>query len=247
MYDLTKIKEAIKSGEYKVTFEEPSNVWVRTKYDGSQFYSLSDTDTYYGFSAGFCYVSVLEYNFYCDLSLGDWFLEDHDSDYISDQELVDALESIPGIIKGEILEADQLMEVYYKANPDADNLPYYWDDDKDIPKTIEDLGYDDVEFIVKYQTNGSLDNSEGWKEQACTIKDSGLYKLYLFVKENRKTNSPLPKDEIFEVTSEELKNYNEDLYSVIMEQLLGYTDSKTDIDLCFMVPLNSEIFEKGLL
>lgn len=68
----------------------------------------------------------------------------YNGDLLENQELINALEAIPDILKGVMLTPDKQMEVYFRANPDAEDLDYYWCEDENKPKDIEDLGWDDV-------------------------------------------------------------------------------------------------------
>jgi len=249
MKDNTKIIAAIKAGEYKLSFEEPNNISVCTKYDGTKFYLLSDDDIKFGVSGGCSIVSVQETDFYCNLGTGEWFIDEVDNgELLEDQDLIKALESIPDILKGEMLSPDEQMEVYFRANPDAEDLDYYWCEDEDKPKDIENLGWDDVEIPVNYSVNDCSNDIEEWEEMECTINDSDLYSLYLLVKLIQKSDTPFLNKKIVEIASEQLNDHNVELYNCIIDQIADNIDYSNEegSNIRFYIPLNIDVFEDNL-
>ena len=249
MNDQIKLVAAIQAGEYKLTYEEPNNISVCTKYDGTKFYLLSDDDIKFGVSGGCCIVSVLGTDFYCNLGTGEWFIDEVDNgELLEDQDLVKALESIPDILKGEMLSPDKQMEVYFRANPNAEDLDYYWCEDEDKPKDIEDLGWDDVEITVSCSVDDCSNDLKEWKEIECTINDSDLYSLYLLIKEIQKTDTPFLNQEIIEIASEQLNEHNEELYNCIIDQITDSVDCSNGevANIRFYISLDIDVFEENL-
>lgn len=249
MKENTQIIAAIKAGEYKLSFEGPNNISVCTKYDGTKFYLLSDDDIKFGVSGGCSIVSVLGTDYYCNLGTGEWFIDEVDNgELLEDQDLIKTLESIPDILKGEMLSPDKQMEVYFRANPDAQDLDYYWCEDEDKPKDIENLGWDDVEITVNYSVNDCSNDIEEWEEMECTINDSDLYSLYLLVKLIQKSDTPFLNKKIVEIASEQLNDHNEELYNCIIDQIADNIDYSNEegSNIRFYIPLNIDVFEDNL-
>jgi hypothetical protein len=249
MKENTQIIAAIKAGEYKLSFEEPNNISVCTKYDGTKFYLLSDDDIKFGVSGGCSIVSVLGTDYYCNLGTGEWFIDEVDNgELLEDQDLIKALESIPDILKGEMLSPDKQMEVYFRANPDAEDLDYYWCEDENMPKDIEDLGWDDVEITVNYSADGCSNDIAEWEEMECSISDSDLYSLYLLIKDIQKTDTPFLNQEIIEVASEQLNENNKELYDCIIDQIADNIDNSNEegSNIRFYLSLDIDVFEDNL-
>lgn len=141
------IINAINNGEYKLTFEEPNNIEICTARDGSEYYRIIEDDVKFGVYGGSSVVSVLDKVFYCDLGTGDWYEGEVDNgEYIDNKDLIKALENIPDILTGVMLTPDEQMEVYFRANPNAKDLPYYWWEDEDCPANMEDDEDEDEVF-----------------------------------------------------------------------------------------------------
>lgn len=150
MINIELLKTAIEKGEYKISFEEPNNIELEENSKGERFYVIYGDDVKFGVSGGYCYVEIAGYSFSCDLGTGEWEWDEDDDyedddDYIDEDEVIELLESIPGVLYGEMLEPDQQMKVYYKANPNAEKLDYYWYEDDDIPCDNDDDDSDDLD------------------------------------------------------------------------------------------------------
>lgn len=237
MIDIELLNAAIANGEYDIYFAEPNNVDICTRYDGTKFCILRGDDAKFGVSGGSCSVDIAGYYFTCDLSNGDW--EESNEGYISDSEVTDILESIPGVLCGEMLDPDSQREVYYKANPDAEYMDFYWYEDEGIPKDIDNLGFDEVELNVFYKTD-STDELTGTN---IFIDDLELYKLYLVLKNTENLDGLVPADKEYVLDSNKIRLYAEDVYESIKLCLAEKTNKNM---ISFNVPVSSDLFDRNL-
>lgn len=237
MIEIEKLNTAIEQEEYEIYFEEPNNVDICTRYDGTKFCVLRDDDAKFGVSGGSCTVDIAGYSFTCDLSNGDW--EEESEGYISDSEIIDILECIPGVLYGEMLDPDSQKEVYYKANPGAEDMEFYWCEDEGKPKDIDNLGWDWVDIDVLYKTN----NSEELTEINISIEDTELYKLYLVLKDIEHLEGVLPADKEYMLNSDQIQQYAKEVYDSITECLANDTDMEIS---AFYIPLSAELFDTYL-
>ena len=138
--ELQNVLEALKNGEFKVTYEAPNNVELCKKEDGTLFYKLYD-DVKFGVDFGSCKVTVLGHDYVCDLGCGMW-----DGDELLDSdELIPVLKAAEGVVSGELCDGDEQIHVYCLANGGDEDLEYYLADDDDCP---EDVGFDDDEVDI---------------------------------------------------------------------------------------------------
>jgi hypothetical protein len=218
-----QILDAIDRGEYEVSIEGPNNIAERTKYDGSVYYFMYGDDAGFGTHPGYCTVSILNYTFTCDLETGDW---DDDCDLGDDiDDIIEAIEGLDGVIYGEHYDTESYMDIYYAANPDAPEGVAYGDWSDDLPKDIDDLGYDDAYIDVKY----------GNKEVECTITDQQLYDLYLHVCDEDNFNEGI------ELSSDEIKECFEEIHKTILEQI-SENEEETDT-ISYAIAITPHTFE----
>ena len=239
-----KLIEAIESGNYKVSLEEPNNINKCKKYDGTEFYCLTGDSEKFGVSAGYCTVKVLGKTFECDLSNGDW--QDEDENEVDDK-VIEALEAADGIIFGEMLETDDEWEVYCKATGTDSNLPYYNWFDEDCPRDIDNLGFSDFTIPCTYGIVMAHGASSEPVEFDCTISDKDLYKIYRYLDENGYDFSD--SEEEAELSDENIRSRFPDIYESIMNQVQDNASEEQDYDgdfLRFGITITKELLEDTL-
>lgn len=229
-----EILKAIENGNYEVSFEEPNNIIQCTKYDGTVFYKMRDDDAKFGCHPGYCHVDILDYTFTCDLGTGDW---DGDEELIDDEDIINAIESIDGVIYGEHYDGYSYLEIYYAANPDAQDGELYGDGEG--PVDIDDLGWNDVYIEVEYKTSDS--DSAEIHELECTISDQKLYDLYV------EFNDHKDFEKGFILTHNDIREFDEELFNVIMEQIVeDIEDGENHDDISFQINFSVDTVESQL-
>ena len=232
----SQILKAIENGDYEITIEEPNNITQCTKYDGTVFYKMEGDDAKFGCHPGYCFVDILDYTFKCDLETGDW--TGH-SELIEDEEIINAIEDIDGVIYGEHYDTDSYMSIYYAANPDAPEGNVYGDWSDDMPTEVDDLGWNDVYIDIEYKKSDSTDAEAN--ELECTINDQKLYDLYVELKGH--------KDYVKGVilTHNDIKEFDEELFNVIMEQIIDDLEEGEDQNnISFQIIVSADTIESQL-
>ena len=212
--DNDKIIEALEAGKYNISFKEPNNIELCTKYDGSVFFKIVGDNVKFSVSGGFCIVEVLGKRFECDLTNGDWSDENENE---LDDKLIETLEDTEGVISGEYMEPDEEWEIYCKATGTDKTLPYFWHEDEDCPLDIRSLGFSD--FTIPCHCNELFDNKTISKsfEVDSTINDSDLYEIYKYLVKNGCDFSD--KNEEIEVTDEMLGMHLPSIFQSIIKQV----------------------------
>lgn len=116
-----KILQAIKDGNYEISYEEPNCVSERTALDGRKYLFVSGDDVRFGADAGSCTVKILDYSCTCSLSTGEW---DGDEQLIDDETVLDAIMDIDKMYYG-ILDDDYSIASFYCFVNGLDDLPCY--------------------------------------------------------------------------------------------------------------------------
>lgn len=152
--DLLKTKEAILEAitrkDYEISIDEPNNLSVRKHADGTEYIVVYDMDsakssTYFGE----CTLYVAEHSFTCNLEYGEWG-SDVD-ELLEDDEVMDAIMGIDGMLYGEMTDMDSQVEVYNAAN--GTNIEeYYWCEDDECPmdpdymNSLDDFNWRSFEY-----------------------------------------------------------------------------------------------------
>ena len=229
-----QILKAIENGDYEVSIEEPNNIIKCTKYDGTVFYKMQDDDVKFGCHPGYCYVDILDYRFTCDLSTGDW---DGEDELIDDEDIINAIEQIDGVICGEHYDGYSYLEIYYAANPDAQDGELYGDGEG--PIDIDDLGWNDVYLEVDYKTSDS-DDAET-HELECTICDQKLYDLYVRLHDHENFEKGVV------LSHTDIQEFDEELFNVIMEQITEDIDEgENPNNISFRINISADTIESQL-
>lgn len=229
-----QILKAIENGDYEVSIEEPNNIIKCTKYDGTVFYKMQDDDVKFGCHPGYCYVDILDYRFTCDLSTGDW---DGEEELIDDEDIINAIEKIDGVISGEHYDGYSYLEIYYAANPDAHDGELYGDGEG--PIDIDDLGWNDVYLEVDYKTSDS-DDAET-HELECTICDQKLYDLYVHLHDHENFEKGVV------LSHTDIQEFDEELFNVIMEQITEDIDEgENPNNISFRINISADTIESQL-
>lgn len=229
-----QILKAIENGDYDVSIEEPNNIIKCTKYDGTVFYKMQDDDVKFGCHPGYCYVDILDYRFTCDLSTGDW---DGEDELINDEDIINAIEQIDGVICGEHYDGYSYLEIYYAANPDAQDGELYGDGEG--PIDIDDLGWNDVYLEVDYKTSDS-DDAET-HELECTICDQKLYDLYVRLHDHENFEKGVV------LSHTDIQEFDEELFNVIMEQITEDIDEgENPNNISFRINISADTIESQL-
>ena len=202
--------KALKGNDFEVEIEEPNNVEIRQKYDGSEYLYLRGDSEKFGVYFGSCTVTVLGHSFTCDLDFGEWSAEESEDEWLlDDKEFIDALESADGVLSGIMGEPDEQAIVYCRANKIEDTLPVYWCEWDDVPKNIDELDFYDP-VPVKVSVDMPLGDTQ---DIECDLPCDGIYQLYCSLKEN---------DMLFHtptVPSSFIKDEVPDLYQTILDEL----------------------------
>lgn len=225
-----QILEAIQNGDYEISIEEPNNISERTKYDGSIYYVLHGDDVKFGACAGYCHVYIGEHEFTCNLDDGEW---ESSCNLEDDEDIIVAIESIDGVISGSHMGNDEYMDIYYAANPNAPEGPAYGDDDSDMPKDPDDLGWDDAYIDVVYV------NKDGEDELECIISDQQLYYLYQLTPDGDAFNGE------FFICDNDIKDYDEDTFITIKNQIVD-EENNDETTVKFKVRVTPDTFESQL-
>ena len=241
MKKIDLLRLAIENEDYKISFGEPNNIELCTRYDGTKFYIIRDDGIKFGVDGGCCHIEIAGYSFTCDLGTGDWELDDvNDSDdndeYVDDNELIELLESIPDVLSGVMLSPDEQMEVYFRANPEAEELDYFWCEDDEKPTDIDRLGWGDAYLLVEYKTI----ESEEWDEAEITIEDTYVYKLYLLLKDIEGFDGIVPAEKEYRLSDTQIKAFDKELYDTIIYELSKEIDNYSEIQ--FVIPVDASLF-----
>ena len=230
--------DALGNNQYEVEIEEPNNVSVREKYDGSEYLYLRGDDVKFGVSFGSCTVTILEHSFTCDLNFGEWSAgQDDDEWLLEEDDFINALEDADGVISGVMGEPDDQAFVYCRANNIDEDLPAYWCEDDDLPKDIDNLSwYDPVPGVVSVVLNGGETMAV-----ECDLQCESIYRLYCRLEE---------KGLLFaspEVSSAFIKEEVPELYHEILDELEfnDVLDGKTE-DVLFTLSNTEDFFESIL-
>lgn len=236
------VLKALKEGQYEVEITEPNNVSCCTRYDGSYYYVMRGDSERFGVSSGMCTVYVGEHTFECELDWGEW----SGDELLEDEEIVDALESADGVISGSNQGLDGQWAVYAAANNITEDCPYYYCEDEDRPKDVDDLDgyYEDIN--VKYALALSHGACSEWNELEVEMNCADIYDIYKSLDDEQK--ALLAEGEEIELSMDEIKNISEDMYSEIEEAVNDdASDSGYDEDgLEFVVVVSKEYFDSVL-
>lgn len=167
------ILKAISDKDYDITIDEPNNLSVRTRSDGSEYivvYSMDDarSSTYFGS----CTIDVAGHEFTCELEWGEWSCDIEE--LLDDEEILDAIKDIDGMLYGEMTDMDSQIEVYNAAH--GTNIQeYFWCEDDDCPmdpddmSTLDDFNWGTYEYdgktyyLVDDEINEADDKYDGKK------------------------------------------------------------------------------------
>ena len=207
------VLKAIEDGEYEVEIVEPNNVRYHERYDGTPFYVTVGDDIKFGVCAGSCTVYVREHSFTCELDYGEWSGDD-----LLDDDIIEALEDADGVIWGEHLELDAQWEVYSAANNITEDIPYFWCEDDECYKDVDELDryYSDVTF--EYAPAGSDD----WEEAETEVDSDKVYELYKALKAGREAELESGRDIV--LTGEEIRDLSERLHEDLMDEVENCLD-----------------------
>ena len=143
------IFKAIKEKDYTVSIEEPNNVEVRSRSNGSKYLYICDMDdarssTFFGS----CTVEIADFTFTNDFSNGDWTCDEED---LLEEDIIAAIEGLDGVLCGEYTSVEDQAYLFNKANGTHID-EYYWYEDSDCPidpdemKYLDDFNWDTYEF-----------------------------------------------------------------------------------------------------
>ncbi|MDD6622617.1 MAG: hypothetical protein PUE90_07920 [Bacteroidales bacterium] len=258
MFDFKSFKTAVKKGEYKISYEEPDNVCLHTCSDGTEYYVIYGDDCGSGVDAGSCTVEVAGHTFVCDLNNGEWFIDDHclesynfgnnNEEPFSKYDIIDILEDIPEVLFGTMLEPDEQMEVFYKANPDAEKLDYYWYEDEDRPRDDEEEDEEEEDDFYEDDDGDYVDfkykkkESDEWEYDDLYVSESDLYDLYLAFKHFEGKDGEVPSDKEHQLSDSQIKDFDTDLYNTFLSEIPYSIENKDDIE--FVVSFYADLFDK---
>ena len=247
------ILEALETGDYQLRFEPISGVSECTRYDGTKFYLMEDTQDAKGCTdMGNCNILVegeeCSHEFIYDMGCGDW----SGDEYCDDEDVIEALESLDEFIPYDEYDGDKQWVVYAHANNIPVNSPYYWSDEEDAPKDIESLGDDEVELPVQYFISLPHGACSEFMDMECNISDADLYNLYKLVAEEipNQDDEDDEDTEPIELADSDIENVYPALYEDIKEQVeeqaqdVGYQDEEGLLQ--FKVLLTRDLFEENL-
>lgn len=248
-----EILKALTEGNYEVFIEEPNNVHVCTKYDGSTFLKIVDMDDAKSSNDfGSCTVEVCGYSITCDLNSGEW---DGDEEILEDEEIMDAITDADGVLYGEMGGTDESAEVYNKANG-TNYDEYYWCEY--APANINDrdeLECIDVDIPVSFALCLSHGACSEWTEIDYMGDGLELYSIYKYMAENGLFSKDGEDGEDVEISDEDAKNIKIEhkggsLYDYIFEQVKDEAENEGfDGDFSqikYIITISSGIFEKYL-
>ena len=200
------VLKAIEDGEYEVEIVEPNNVCYHERYDGSPFYVMIGDDIKFGVCAGSCTVHVREHSFTCELDYGEW-----SGDELLDGDIIDALEDADGVIYGEHLGTDAQWEVYAAANHITEDIPYFWCEDDDCFKDVDDLDRycEDVTFEC------APEGTDDWHEAETELECEDIFELYKGIRERR--GEELESGRNIVLSGSEIEELSENLHEALMD------------------------------
>ena len=229
---------ALQRGKYKVEIEEPNNVILRTKYDGSEYLYMRGDDIKFGVDCGGCSVTILGHTFTCEFNYGEWSADDEDDNWlIEEEDFIDALERADRVVCGEHGDLDGQAEIYCLANNIKKTLPAYWCEEDDIPKDIDNLDWYDPETVIVSVT---LKGGEK-KDVECDLNCSSIYQLYCCLRDERK----LYKHPI--ISSKYIIDKMPELNQEILEELKSKHIFDDSADLLRYALRNSKSFFESIL
>lgn len=230
---------ALKNSDYKVDIEEPNNLGLRQKYDGTDFLYVSGDSVKFGVYYGECTVKILGHVFSCEFGSGEESVENGDDEWLlEDKKFMKALCSAPGVIWGEQTDLESQSKVYSMANGLDGDLPAYWCEDDEIPKDVDSFdSCDDVwETITVLLAGGETE------EEECSLGCVDVYDLYCVLEEK----GLLYKTP--EITSDFIREEVPSLYEDIVEQLCSsYTPQEEGGDMVGFTLPNTEYFFDSVL
>ena len=242
------ILEALESKNYEAEFEPVSCIYEYTKYDCSKYYIIEGLDDASSSDMGPFTVNVQGddevHEFIYDMSCGDW----EGDELCDDADIIDALESIDEFIPYDDYNGDKQWEVYANANHIPLDTPYYFREDEDYPKDIEELGDEAVDVPLRYFISKSHGTSDEFIDMECTISDQDLYDLYQLVKEEVKATKE--EEKTIELPDCEIQKADPELYEAIKQEVEeeaeneGYREDEEQVN--FIVCLSKELFDDNL-
>ncbi len=229
--------EALQNTNFDVCIEEPNNVSLREKYDGSLFLFVRGDDIKFGVYCGNCEVRILGHTFICEFDYGEWSAgREEDEWLIEEEDFIEALESAEGVICGEQTDLDSQAWVYCRANNLPNDIPAYWEED-DIPKSIGLMDwYDPVPGTVSILLN----NGER-TDVECDLVCESIYHLYCALKE---------KDLLYktpDISSSFIKEEVPDLYQEILDDLQSNSILEEEANLFSFSFSNTKEFFESIL
>lgn len=250
MEEKESILEALESGDYQLRFEPSDSVSEYTKYDGTKFYLIEDTQDAKGCTdMGNCTILVQgeenSHEFIYDMECGDW----SGDEYCDDEDVIETLESLDEFIPYDEYDGDKQWAVFAEANNIPIESPYFWSDNGDAPKAIECLGDDEVVLPVTYSLDHGLDHetSSEFMDMECLISDGDLYNLYKLVHGDMKNSND--DKEPLELSDSELEHAYPELYEEIKRQIELAQENRCKEEnglLHFKVLLTSALLEDNL-
>jgi len=202
------VLKAIKDGEYEVEIEGPNNVRYCKRYDGTPFYIMEGDDIKFSVWAGSCTVYVEDYSFVCDLDYGEW-----SGDELLDDDIIAALENAEGVIYGGHMGTDEQWEVFAAANNITEDIPYFWCEDRDRFKDVDEFIWFEEEIGFQYEVPGS----DEWIDSDTEVNCQDIYDLYKAVKESHTDQLNSGEDIILD--SEEIRDGSEDLLQTLLKAI----------------------------
>lgn len=122
-----RVLAAAERGDYSVEISGPNNVEERTRKDGSVYYIVLDRDEVRSSNdAGSCVVEIAGETFECNLNSGEWSSSIDEA--VDDEDLMDVIMSLDGVIYGEHRTTDDYICVYEAANGCKCEEYYFYED-----------------------------------------------------------------------------------------------------------------------
>lgn len=141
---VNEIVEAVKNGEYKVTYSSPENISECTNPDGSVYYKVyACDDATSSTNFGGCTVEAAGYSLYCDWGTGEIECDIFDSLDYGDvesltEDLSDAFLDTDDILCGTYTDMDD-QEYVYKLIHGIKDAQFFFFDDPERPEDDEDM------------------------------------------------------------------------------------------------------------
>ena len=245
------VLDAIEFGKYEVRFEPVDCVNECTSYDGTKFYVFEDNyDVRSCTNMGTCTISVKGeddwHEFVYDMESGDW-----DGDHLcDDEEIIEALEDIDEFISCDDYDGDKQWKVYAEANHIDLNAPFYWSENEEAPKDIDNLGWYEIDVPLHYFITLDHVISSELMDMECTITDEELYDLFKLVKDELLMTESDENNGKVELAGSDIKKAYSELYETIYDQVVeqaendGYKDSNGVLN--FTLLLSKDLFEENL-